>query len=422
MKLEKETALYNETAIKEDLLEAKANSQYFWHDNTGAHITEVPENEWTNPDDENYHLGGHLQATSNGLNIYKNENKLSEFYSDEISFFNDSDRVFYYKSYPDTKTLSEFDNTVSTFHESNSINRTIRPLFDLKQLNYIKFTFYYRAQRPTDSVIDTITLTPQNRNGYGINDLVYCNLLSWDEDSVLSSINIEGLGAFLYISLTKIEINYKPYQKIATLSVGGHPNAEDIESGENILVLGNGTSNDQKTILKVNGEGGLYLKNHDSQIGSILTTSVASGDAFSLPSNSSWINGYSSSYVPIDLNLSLNDGVWLVHTSIHFSADTNSTSDPGYIGISIGITHDNGDRSYTRYNISNNEQYIAANRTAWLSTSTTIAIRGDDDEIEGYEAFLYFRNRHWNTSSGAADSSTAHPRNIYGYMRATRLV
>ena len=46
-------------------------NQYFWHTetgtDTGAHITEVPQEEWDDPNSQNYHSGGNLLARGNGL-------------------------------------------------------------------------------------------------------------------------------------------------------------------------------------------------------------------------------------------------------------------------------------------------------------------------------------------------------------------
>ena len=69
---------------------AGKTNQYFWHiesvdpgseDETGAHITEVPQEEWEDPNSEHYHSGGNLLARSNGIAIRKGLNEIA-YYSD----------------------------------------------------------------------------------------------------------------------------------------------------------------------------------------------------------------------------------------------------------------------------------------------------------------------------------------------------
>lgn len=59
------------------------SSQYFWYESTGteagAHITEVPEEEWSDPTDPNYHSGGNLLARSNGIAVRDGLVELASF-------------------------------------------------------------------------------------------------------------------------------------------------------------------------------------------------------------------------------------------------------------------------------------------------------------------------------------------------------
>lgn len=71
------TAVYNSgmTKAAQDAYDAKTladdTNQYFWYAptgaDTGAHITEVPQDEWNDSSDPNYHSGGNLLARSNGI-------------------------------------------------------------------------------------------------------------------------------------------------------------------------------------------------------------------------------------------------------------------------------------------------------------------------------------------------------------------
>ena len=58
-------------------------NQYFWFTeegtDTGAHITEVPQDEWNDSTSENYHKGGNLLARSNGIAVRDGLTELATF-------------------------------------------------------------------------------------------------------------------------------------------------------------------------------------------------------------------------------------------------------------------------------------------------------------------------------------------------------
>lgn len=82
------------------------SSQYFWYESTGteagAHITEVPEEEWSDPTDPNYHSGGNLLARSNGIAVRDGLVELASFgtsgvvigQNDDTRLYIDNDSVF----------------------------------------------------------------------------------------------------------------------------------------------------------------------------------------------------------------------------------------------------------------------------------------------------------------------------------------
>lgn len=59
------------------------SSQYFWYESTGteagAHITEVPEEEWSDPTDPNYHSGGNMLARSDSIAVRDGLTELASF-------------------------------------------------------------------------------------------------------------------------------------------------------------------------------------------------------------------------------------------------------------------------------------------------------------------------------------------------------
>lgn len=58
---------------------AEGVNEHFWHDNTGAHVTEVTQEEWNEPTDPNYHSGGNTLITSQGMAIRNGIVNLAEF-------------------------------------------------------------------------------------------------------------------------------------------------------------------------------------------------------------------------------------------------------------------------------------------------------------------------------------------------------
>ena len=68
---------------------ADSTNQYFWFrgegDDTGAHITEIPQSEWNDEDSENYHSGGNLLARSNGIAVRDGLDELATFGADGVT-------------------------------------------------------------------------------------------------------------------------------------------------------------------------------------------------------------------------------------------------------------------------------------------------------------------------------------------------
>ena len=83
------TEVYNSgmTKAAQDAYDAKTladdTNQYFWYAptgaDTGAHITEVPQDEWNDISDPNYHSGSNLLARSNGIAMRDGMTELATF-------------------------------------------------------------------------------------------------------------------------------------------------------------------------------------------------------------------------------------------------------------------------------------------------------------------------------------------------------
>lgn len=88
------TEVYNTgmTQAAQDAYDAKTladdTNQYFWYAptgaDTGAHITEVPQDEWSDSSDPNYHSGGNLLARSTGIAVRDGLVELASFGSNGV--------------------------------------------------------------------------------------------------------------------------------------------------------------------------------------------------------------------------------------------------------------------------------------------------------------------------------------------------
>lgn len=79
------TAVYNEaltyavSTAEEALTIAEGIDEHFWYDNTGAHVTQVTQEEWNDSTDPNYHSGGNTLITSEGMAVRDGMSELATF-------------------------------------------------------------------------------------------------------------------------------------------------------------------------------------------------------------------------------------------------------------------------------------------------------------------------------------------------------
>lgn len=79
------TAVYNEaltyavSTAEEALTIAEGIDEHFWYDNTGAHVTQVTQEEWNDSTDPNYHSGGNTLITSEGMAVRDGMSDLATF-------------------------------------------------------------------------------------------------------------------------------------------------------------------------------------------------------------------------------------------------------------------------------------------------------------------------------------------------------
>ena len=70
-------------------------NQYFWQNeagtDTGAHVTEIPQGEWSDPNSQNYHSGGNLLIRSNGIAVRDGMTELATFGADGATIGQEGD-------------------------------------------------------------------------------------------------------------------------------------------------------------------------------------------------------------------------------------------------------------------------------------------------------------------------------------------
>lgn len=92
------------------------SSQYFWYESSGAdagaHITEIPQEEWQDPSDPNYHSGGNLLAKTNEIAVRDGMTNVATFGVDGAQIGQDTEAHITITD----KTLTGVTNgTVETF-------------------------------------------------------------------------------------------------------------------------------------------------------------------------------------------------------------------------------------------------------------------------------------------------------------------
>lgn len=132
-------------------------NQYFWHTesgtDTGAHITEVPQEEWDDPNGQYYHSGGNLLARSNGIAVRDGLTELATFGVNGAIIGSDGDfRMVANKS---SLTMSD-PGGVTGFRVSLTGESTSRRISSSHIVNTEEITFF----APLNSSTVTFVATP----------------------------------------------------------------------------------------------------------------------------------------------------------------------------------------------------------------------------------------------------------------------
>ena len=289
---------------------ADDTEQHFWFTetgtDTGAHITEVPQEEWSDPQNPNYQSGGNLLARSNGIAVREGMKELAIM----------SQGGF------DAKTYDSNDNEVEIAHlgygTGNAESGTaIAPYYTIGQrLSGSYIGNYSNAEGYDTQAAGAYSHAEGKGAGAGGID---SHAEGEDTRATGKSSHAEGRdttasGNASHAGGLGTVAGYQ-YQT----SIGRY---NDNKSG-NLFEIGNGISGTPSNAFEVSYTGDI-VADGDATIGGDITVG---GHATPIgyngtTTNTSGTRGNSTSYAGIGLQVSLPKGVWMLTGTITFASNT----------------------------------------------------------------------------------------------------
>lgn len=275
---------------------AENAAQYFWitetGTDTGAHITEVPQEEWNDSTSPNYHKGGNLLARSNGIAVRDGLDEVATFSADGITMKDSEQNEIFdvsvrsgnithilrygYASSDGYGGVINLGRTINTF---TSISVTYHPSADPTDVTTLDFYSLPISIALSDTDLYAFYVTQTNSSTLDI------SFYSKDSD---------GFGELVCDNIT---IEYTTTQITSEMNLGAYP--DDTLTAP--LRVGNGTaSNARSNAFAVDFAGNGLFAGNDIRYGcnadSSGGTSLIRGERF---------NGYylseSTAFVVIDV-------------------------------------------------------------------------------------------------------------------------
>lgn len=169
---------------------AEGVNEHFWHDSTGAHVTEVTQDEWNDPGDPNYHSGGNTLITTQGMAIRDGMTELATFGADGQAFYNDNNFSVFDIGKTEIITVTRRIEDVFEYNNELTINLELS-----WNCNSITGIVYYDSSYTSISITPTYTI-----NGRVISyDTAACDTM---RNSNVKYINVlyTATGRFPYIT------------------------------------------------------------------------------------------------------------------------------------------------------------------------------------------------------------------------------
>ena len=282
-------------------------AQYFWNKSeggtgdipTGAYITEIPKDDFTNSDPLNpyYCTNGNLLMRSNGVYLREGPTIISEFTSDNISF-----NLPNYGNVFKTKTVSPYLSSLSFLFGTDKKSGSFSLPYGY---TYSSIVVYVAPYYPiisssnytvsTSTVSNITTITVSMNNDYTGDNPGCCVINAYTPP-----------GAYT-------QIGFKPsYPEQHAFTIGN----------------GNDNYNSNAFYINLNGDvfakGQLTIENHDSPVGTVLKSEKTK------TTGGSWTNS--------GAGLRLGKGSWIAFSKMFSKAPSGSS---GRIGVRISVMDDN---------------------------------------------------------------------------------
>lgn len=330
MKLTAESTVINDAKLEADISEAKGiasnTAQYFWTTqtgtDTGAHITEIPQDQWDDPSSPYYHAGGNLLARSNGVAVRNGLDELAVFSADGLVVNRNGAQVAEFgqdiELTDGTRTVYEVKSTSGVVSVSRLYNVSIGDSVDEgvdeviqlgRTINTLTSIVVTYSSGSTDYT-QTFTSLPV---AYGDS---YIDIEIGQETTSSLLINVYGGGNTTM--LKSIEINFSTLQQTIESTIGAY--ADKTASGS--FRVGNGTATDTlSNAMLVDWAGNAYLNgglnvncNADSSGGVSLTSPIKKYSVYSYDG---------SNY---NLNINLFQIGYVVMLAIDFDKSTSTSA------------------------------------------------------------------------------------------------
>lgn len=324
---------------------ASDTNQYFWFNgtgtDTGAHISEVPQDEFTDPTSASYHTGGNLLARSNGIAVRDGLDELATFSAtgaqigkdDGAHSVIDNDGMqIYAPNTGDDSIVRVAQFGYGEGYDENG-NLAYAPFYDLGRRfpnsavgNYSVVEGFGIASGSSSHaqgvalLIDGVVKCP-TASGSGSHAQGYAPTASGSA-SFATGYKTEATG---FASVAMGDSTIASSQSQVAL---GRNNIEDANS-KYAFIIGNGASNARSNALTVDWSGGITVGNHSSSIGTIRSAN--------LKNNKSVANNTATAL----LDLELDAGTWVAIVGVRFPS--NST---GYRKVNISATSGANDAQY----------------------------------------------------------------------------
>lgn len=305
---------------------------YFWHDDTGAYVTQVPQSEWTDEDHPNYHSGGNVWITSNGINLRDGETKLysSKIISDPVLFLS-NEKKFSFSG----NTNSENEVYIHSFE----LPSNCKYIYEYRLFNA---SFYIPSISDWPIVFGNIYFNEEVSDTHcrellyngGTNRRVYLNLYCYDAGDPGDEVEVpmayvtisceSGLNNYRFdISWDRTYFRYKSKDPSSGTDIGYGG------AGQYLLACRPFSNGNACFSVAHSGEtkaDSLYLKKHSDPIGRIYSASTADEISYGSSTTAEW------KHLRSGCSITLSDGVYLVTSMVRINY---SVSDKVY-GLAIG--------------------------------------------------------------------------------------